>query len=208
MHTRTFAVGSLAALGELLRDTSLVGLPGDADVVVVPTAAAFTGAGEAAIGVASALEEFDVRVEALMVTDRAASDQDYFARRVAQADLVVLCDGSSLHARTTWRATALGEAIRSSANLVALGAVAGVLGEVMIDPRGGAPTNGLGYRRGVVICTPASDEQLARTRQLLSADLTLVVLGARGVLAAEDATWRLVRDEDTVVTRGTSEVVL
>jgi len=208
VHTSTFAVGSLVALGELLRDSSLGALAIGADVVVVPTAAAFTGADRAAIAVATVLDEFDVRVEALMVTDRAASAQDYFARRVGEADLVVLCDGSPLHARATWRDTPLGEAIRGAAKIVAIGAVAGVLGEVMIDPRGGAPTNGLDYRRGVAITTAASDEQLTRTRRLLAPEVTLVVLGARGVLVGEDATWRLVRGEDTVATRGDLEVTL
>lgn len=208
MPTTTFALGSLAALRGLLSDTSLVALASGADVVIVPTAAAFTGADRAAIDVAAVLDAFDVRVEALMVTDRAASAQEYFARRVGEADLVVLCDGSALHARAAWRDTALGEAIRAAPRIVAIGAVAGVLGEVMIDPRGGAPTNGLGYRQGVAITTAASDEQLVRTRRLLAPEVTLVVLGVNSVLAGDDATWRLVRDEGAVVTRGELEVTL
>ena len=208
MHTSTLAVGSLVALSEILHDPILVPLVSGADVVVIPTAAAFTGPSEAAIAVANVLGDLDVRVEALMVTDRSASAEDYFARRVGEADLVVLCDGSALHARATWRATPLGEAIRAARRLIAVGSVAGVLGEAMIDPRGGAPTTGLNYRPGVVICPPASDAQLSRTRTLVSSDLTLVVLGARGVLEWVDATWRIVRDDDVVVTRGHDEVEL
>lgn len=185
-----------------MHDAQLFDWVGDKDVVIVPTAAAFTGAAEAAVLVAHTLESVDARVEALMVTDRTSSAATYFEQRVARADVVVLCDGSALHARAVWRDTPVGDAIARANHLVAVGAVASVLGEVMIDPRGGAPTLGLGYRPGVALCPPASDDQLARTRSLLSRDVPLVVLGPRSVLQFADRRWRVVRAEDVVVTRG------
>ena len=75
-----------------------------------------------------------------------------------------------------WRANAFGDALDAASTLVAVGSVASVLGEVMIDPRGGAPTTGLGYRPGAALCAPSSDDQMARTRSLLGDEL-LVVLG-------------------------------
>ena len=86
-----------------------------------------------------------------MVSDRAATKDQYYVDRLVDADLVVLCDGSALHARSVWRDNAFGEAINAASTLVAVGAVASVLGEVMIDPRGGAPTTGLGYRMGAAL---------------------------------------------------------
>jgi len=205
MSTSTFAVGSLDALGTLLRTGQLV-LTDGADVVIVPTAAAFIGLTEAAVLTGAAFDKFDVRVEALMVADRAATTDTYLIERLANADVVVLCDGSALHARSVWRANGFGDAINAATTLVAVGAVASVLGDVMIDPRGGAPTTGLGFRGGAALCLPASDEQTTRTRDLLR-DVTLVVLGPTGIVHHDGAKWSVVGG-DVVATRGHDVVEL
>ena len=207
MTYATLVVGSLGALRAGLDDQLLGEIGPGADVVVIPTAAAFTGAAEAALAVAEALEGTGARVEALMVTDRASAEEPHFVDRLRQADLVVLCDGSPLHARTVWRATPVGEALPDARRLAAVGSVASVLGVVMIDPRGGAPTTGLGYRPGLVICVGESEDQLARTRSLLAADETLVVLGPSGVLTHDGTAWHVIVD-DVEVTRGHQRVVL
>jgi hypothetical protein len=200
MQTMTVAVGSLNALSAVFaRD--IVDLAEGADVVVVPTAAAFTGITEAAFAVAQVCEPFGFRVEALMIADRTGAAEAYFAERLAAADLVVLCDGSPLHARSVWRTTPVGEAIAKASLLVAVGSVASVLGTVMIDPRGGAPTTGLDYRGGIAFTAPASDDQLMRTRSLLAPDVALVVLGPSGVVSHDGSSWKVV-DDDVVVTRG------
>jgi len=199
MDSSTYAVGSLDALRTLLRDGPLR-LGASADVVIVPTAAAFVGVTEAAVSTSDPFDAFDVRVEALMVSDRAAAEDRHCVERLERAELVVLCDGSPLHARSVWRATALGEAINRAATLVAIGAVATALGDVMIDPRGGAPTTGLGFRRGAALCLPSSDEQLSRTRSLLG-DVALFVIGASGIARHDGEAWRVVTG-DVVVTRG------
>src|SRR5271170_3393713 len=99
MGTSTFAVGSLDALRTLLRDGPLV-VPEGANVVIVPTAAAFIGLTESAVLTGAVFDEFDVHVEALMVADRVATGDPFWTERVRGADLVVLCDGSALHARS------------------------------------------------------------------------------------------------------------
>jgi hypothetical protein len=195
----TLLVGSLEALREVLDDSEVLSLASSSDVIVIPTAAAFTGALEAALAIAHVLEGRE-NVETLMATDRAGCGEPYFARRVREADLVILSDGSSLHARTTWRDTLLGEALGDARHLVAIGAVGGVLGDVMIDPRGGAPTTGLSYRSGLVVTVPASPDQLDRTRSLLGEKYVLAVLGPSGVIAGNGDTWRVVRGE-VVLTR-------
>lgn len=207
MSETTIVVGSLGALRDVLETGELVALESGADVVIVPTAAAFTGIAEAAIELSSVFDDLDVQVEALMIADRASCAEPYFARRLSEAHLVVLADGSALHAKSVWRSTPVGEAIRDARRLVAVGSCASVLGDVMIDPRGGAPTTGLGYRVGLATGVMASEEQLARTRALLGEDVALAVLGPRGVVHFDGTTWRSSSD-DVVVTRGETVVAL
>jgi hypothetical protein len=198
-----FAVGSLDALSGLLLETPFSSLPRGCDVVVLPTAAAFTGAPEAAMGVVQACEDRDFAIEALMVSDRPSANEPHFATRIREAALVILCDGSPLHARTAWRDSLVGEALASAKLMVAISAVSSVLGDVMIDPRGGAPTTGLGLCAGVAFCAPSSDDQLGRTRRLLDQETALVVLGRRGVLCYENQQWLVVHADDVTVSRGT-----
>ena len=205
MGSSTYAVGSLDALRTLLHDGP-ISVAEHADVVIVATAAAFIGISETVLLTSAAFDEFDVRVEALMVSDRAAAADPYWTERLTNADLVVLCDGSPLHARSVWRANAFGEAIDVATVVVAIGAVSSVLGDVMIDPRGGAPTTGLGYRGGAALCVPASAEQMVRTRSLLS-DVVLVVIGPTGIVHHDGGHWTVVAG-DVVVTRGHDEVEL
>ena len=207
MEVLTLVVGSLESLVSAADAGGVVELSAGADVVVVPTASAFTGLAEAAWAVAEALAPLDVRVEALMVADRASAGEPHFVRRLHDADLVVLCDGSPLHARSVWRETPVGAAIDAASRVVAIGSVATVLGDPMIDPRGGAPTTGLGYRTGLVISTPTSDEQMSRTRTLLVADLTLCVGGRDDGVAHDEHGWRTVMGAP-VVTRGHDTVEL
>jgi hypothetical protein len=201
------AFGSLAALGDALTRGELLVVTSETDVVIVPTAAAFIGATEAAIDLSMVFEGSGARVEALMHLDRSSSDEPYFAQRAREANIVVLSDGSPLHAKSVWHQTPIGEAIRDAPLVVTIGSVSSVLFETMIDPRGGAPTTGLGYREGLVVTTSASEEQLARTRTLLGDDATLAVLGSSGVLHGDGARWRVVTG-DVTTTRGHDNVEL
>jgi hypothetical protein len=201
------AVGSIDALRGVLQQRTPLDLADGAVVVILPTAAVFSGAEAAAIELAELFEVHGAQVEALMNTSRESSDEPYFAQRVRDADLVVVSDGSALHAKSVWRATLVGEAIRECRRVVAVGSVASVFGDVMIDPRGGAPTIGLGYVSGLVVGVGASDEQLARTRVLLGEDATFAVLGRQGVVHFDGTSWRVVTG-DVVATRGAEFVEL
>jgi hypothetical protein len=206
MEGEVVAVGSLEALAGAL---ALVGAVGeDLDVVVVTTAAAFTGETSAALAVADALAPTGARVEALMAPSREAADEPYFARRVEEAAAVVLVDGAALHARAVWRASALGAALERARLVVAVGSVASVLGAHMVDPRGGAPTTGLGLIDGVVLAVPAPPDQITRTRRLLGELRPLVVLGPRAAVAHRGGRWRVLRQDDLEVTLGSAPAEL
>ncbi len=201
----TFAVGSLDALGALLRDGRLE-LPDLADVVIVSTAAAYVGVADAVSRTTAVFDDVNMRVETVMVIDRAATNDRTIVEQIVNADVVVLCDGSALHARAVWKSNDFGAAINAASTLVAIGEVASVLGDVMIDPRGGAPTNGLGFRHGAALCVPASEEQMTRTRSLLG-DETLIVVPANGLLHHDGDRWRVLAG-DVLVTRGHDVVAL
>lgn len=206
MHTFT-AVGSTEALGERLTRGEPFPLSEGADVVILPTAAAFIGAETSAIELAALFEARGTKVEALMNINRDSSDEPYFAQRLRDARLVVVSDGSPLHARSVWRESLVGDAIGDVGDLVAIGSVASVFGDVMVDPRGGAPTNGLGYVSGLVIGVAASDEELARTRSLLGDDLILAVLGPHGAVHFDGLRWHVL-SADVTTTRGADPVEL
>jgi hypothetical protein len=201
------AVGSTEALGELLTGGTPLSLAQGADVVIVPTAAAFIGAEASAIQLAGLFEARGSKVEALMNISRDSSDEPYFAQRVRDATLVVVSDGSPLHARSVWRESLIGEAIGDAYDVVAIGSVASVFGDVMVDPRGGAPTNGLGYVSGLVVSVAASEEELTRTRSLLGDDVVLAVLGPYGVVHFDGAIWTVL-SPDVTTTRGVVPVEL
>jgi hypothetical protein len=207
MQQRTIVVGSLDALGDVVAARDLLDVTSDTDVVLLPTAAAFLGINESAIELSMLFEPTQAKVEALMIADRASNAEPYFVRRVNTADVVVLSDGSALHAKSVWHGSPVGEAIRDAGCVIAVGSVSSLLGEVMIDPRGGAPTTGLGYRAGLVLGMNASDDELTRTRTLLGEDEIFAVLGPHGVVYCDGATWHRASD-DVIFTRAHDEVEL
>lgn len=187
--------GSLSAL-----DTALdaAGVTSATRVCIVATAAAFRGPDEAIEQIRSALSSSGASVSAVTAISRQSAGDPAIVSAVETADLVLLADGAALHARSVWRQSALGDALAHCA-LVCVGSTGSVLGETMIDPRGGAPTTGLGFFRGVVVSVPASSEQTQRTRDLLAQEV-LIELGPRSVVAF-DGRWRVVAGDDLVVTR-------
>jgi len=167
-------------------------------VCVLATAAAFRGAEAAVEQIRDLLAASAAPVQAVAAINRASADDASVVSAVANADLVVLVEGAPLHARSVWRHSALGEALATAA-LLCVGSTGSVLGETMIDPRGGAPTTGLGLFTGVVVSVPASAEQSQRTHGLVAKEL-LVELGLRSVVAY-DGRWRVVSGDDLLVTR-------
>jgi hypothetical protein len=188
-------VGSLDALrAPQVRDVALA-----QRVCVLATAAAYRGPGEAIAEVLALPVWGGAAVTGVEAIDRLSAHDVAVLDEVASADLVVLVEGAALHARSVWRGSALGEVLAAS-RLVAVGSVGSVLGATMIDPRGGAPTTGMGLFDDVVISVRAGAEQTSRTRDLLGTRHTLVELGPLSVVTYE-GTWRVRVGEDLVVTR-------
>jgi cyanophycinase len=156
-------------------------------VVALATAAAFDAPEQAMVGVASWLNALGAEVEGLMVLHRSEAALEEMAQRVAGADLVYLVDGAALHLRSTLKGTAvldgLRHALSDGALIVASGASAVALCDPMVDPRGGAPTVGLGLVTELsVVAHVGSDpddesgEKFHRGLSLFASDLPVVAL--------------------------------
>jgi cyanophycinase len=156
-------------------------------VAVIPTAAAFSHPEKAALEVAEWLSPHGGLVEALMASNREDAQLGDLAARLQDADLIYLTDGSALHLRTVLRSTALLEGIEAVLErgglVAASGGAATVLCDPMIDPRGGAPTVGLGLVDRFCVLTHLGEdddrhlEKLHRAISLCPAELPVIALG-------------------------------
>jgi cyanophycinase len=162
-------------------DKRLLELAGTDEVLVLPAAAAFEHPERA---VARATEYFDglgARVTGLPVVNRRDAEADANVSTVRVAKFIYIADGSPLHLRSVLKGSAFYEAMvyayGRGAVIAASGAGATVLGDPMVDPRGGAYTVGLGLVAGLAIFPyhgRAADHLRERSVDLLAREGVLV----------------------------------
>jgi cyanophycinase len=181
-------IGSQAARDEHLARRLLELAPGSR-VAVVPLAAAFGSPEQEVVAAAGWLNAAGAEVEGVMAMNRVEADTEALAARVADADVAFLVDGSAMHLRTAIKATHLLseiEALLARGGVVAAeGSSATVLCDPMVDPRGGAPTVGLGLLHGVTVISHIAGEsdetatdKLERTASLVPPELPVLGLAA------------------------------
>ena len=171
---------------------------GKADVVVLPTAAAYEHP-QRALDTASAwFATFGATVRPAMVLSRSdALDEDH-AKTVAGARFIYLSGGSPMHLRSVLKDTpvwsALVDAWRSGAVVAGSSAGAMVLGDPMVDPRGGALTLGLGLVPKLAVLPHYdtwSEEKANRTVQLATGHLRIAAIDERTALIRDrGGKWR------------------
>ena len=202
------ATGTLALVGGdewsdgCTFDASLLEISGGADVVVLPTAAAYQHPERTVLRAAEWFEPLGGQVEGLMVVDRASAEDAGMAAAVAGARFIYLAAGSPLHLRAVLKKSAVFEALRRAweggATVAGAGAGAMVLTDPMVDPRGGALTLGLGLVDNLTVVTHFGDEhddahgqKLERTVAMAPAALPVVSLPACTALIRDRAgSWR------------------
>ena len=202
--TGTFVlIGGEAARTEPLARQILELAPGPR-VAIVPLAAAFGSPEQTVVAAASWLNPAGAEVEGIMALNRAESDTEALAARVADADLVLIVDGSAMHLRTALKATRLLAEIEAlvarGGVVVAEGSSATVLCDPMVDPRGGAPTVGLGLLAGITVISHIAGEseetatdKLQRTASLVPSELPVLGLAAdAAVLVDADRRLRVI----------------
>jgi cyanophycinase len=182
------AVGTVALVGgdEWTKpcaafDTRLLELAGTDEVTVLPTAAAFEHPDRAVDRARAYFETLGARVTGLPVANRREAEAAANVSAIRVARFIYFADGSPLHLRSVLKGSSFYEAIvyayGRGAVIAASGAGATVLGDPMVDPRGGAYTVGLGLVSGLAVFPyhgTAADHLRERSVDLLAQGAVLV----------------------------------
>jgi cyanophycinase len=150
---------------------------------------------------------FGAEVRGLMVLGRRDAEDADNAAAVRAARFVYIGGGSPLHLRSVLKDSqvwaALVAAWHDGATIAGSSAGAMVLGDPMIDPRGGALTLGLGLLPGLAVL-PHSDllspEKEHRSVRLATGDLRIATIDERTALVrAPEGEWRVAGAGSAVV---------
>jgi cyanophycinase len=179
-------------------DRELWEASGRAEVVVLPTAAAYEHPQRAVDTAVRWFESFGARARGLMVLGRRHAEDPDLARQAREARFLYLGGGSPLHLRSVLKDSpvweSLVEAWRSGAVLAGSSAGAMVLCDPMVDPRGGALTLGLGVVSHLAVLPHYdtwSPEKAQRTVQLATGHLRIAAVDERTALIRDpDGRWR------------------
>ena len=164
-------------------DADLLAASGGDEVLVLPTAAAYEHPQRALERAQAWFGRLGARVRGLPVLSRADAEDEANAAVVRDAPFIYLSDGSPMHVRSVLKQSrvwhALDQAWERGAVVAGSGAGAMILGDPMIDPRGGAFTLGLGLVELVAVLPAASTwspERLRRTISLTPDAVALVAI--------------------------------
>lgn len=178
-------------------DESLWRDSGHAEVVVLPTAAAYEHPERAVETARAWFGRFGASVKESMILSRADALDEGAAEQLRGARFIYLSGGSPMHLRSVLKDTpawsAIVEAWRAGAVLAGSSAGAMVLGDSMVDPRGGALTLGLGLLERIAVLPHYdtwSEEKAHRTVQLATGHLRIAAIDERTALVRDpDGTW-------------------
>lgn len=194
-------------------DTTLLERSAGADVVVLPSAAAYEQPGAVAERAVDWFATLGANATPVMVLTRRDADNDANVKAVKGASFVYLSDGSPLHLRSVLKGSQLWDVIvaayRSGAVLAASGTSAAVVCDPMVDPRGGAYTVGLGVVRGVAVFPfhgSTAEHMRDRSVDLLPRETVLAGIDERTALVREgDGSWRVVGEGSVTLYRRDAE---
>ncbi len=180
---------------------------GQAEVLVLPTAAAYEHPERAVETARAWFARFGAKVSGLMVLSRRDAMDEEAAGRLRAARFIYLSGGSPMHLRSVLKDTpawsAIVDAWRGGAVLAGSSAGAMVLGDSMVDPRGGALTLGLGLLERIAVMPHYdtwSEEKAHRTVQLATGHLRIAAIDERTALIRDpDGTWCAVGAGDVTI---------
>lgn len=167
------------------------------EVLILPTAAAYEHPERAVHTAQEWFSSLGGRAVGLDVLARTDAQDEEKADTVRSARFIYLSGGSPLHLRSVLKSSLVWQAIvdtwRSGAILAGSSAGAMILGDPMVDPRGGAFTLGLGLVAQMAIMPHYegwSGEKARRTIELALPGLLVAGIDERAALIREpDGTW-------------------
>ncbi|HLY84185.1 MAG TPA: Type 1 glutamine amidotransferase-like domain-containing protein, partial [Acidimicrobiales bacterium] len=179
-------------------DAELLAVSGSSEVLVLPTGAAYEYPDRAVEWASQYFARLGGTVRGLMVLRRPDAEEPANAAAVNAARFVYLCGGSPLHMRSVLKDSAVWRALVAAwqGGAVVAGSSAGamVLGDPMIDPRGGALTLGLGLVEQLAVLPHAdtwSPEKAHRTFSLAEGGLRIAAIDEQTALIRDPAgAWR------------------
>lgn len=196
------AVGTLCLVGgaewnsACSFDAHMLEISGTKEVTVVPAAAAYSRP-EVAIEQASKwFSTLGAKVIPSMILTRSDAEDPKFARQLESSSFIYLGGGSPMHLFSVLKDSesyfAILSAFRNGAVLAGSSAGAMVLGDPMVDPRGGGLTIGLGLVKGLAILPHySSTSEELRNRSITLAEPEVVIAGI-------DEQTALMRDENGI----------
>jgi len=180
-------------------DRDLLAASGGKDVLVLPTAAAYEHPQRSVDAAVAYFRRLGGRARGLMVLRRPDAEERANADAVRAARFIYLSGGSVLHLRSVLKDSSLWQALEGAWHdgAVLAGSAAGamVLGDPMVDPRGGALTVGLGLVEQLAVLPHAdtwSAEKAHRTFSLAEGGLRIAAIDSHTALIRDpDGSWRV-----------------
>ena len=179
-------------------DRELVEAAGGAEVLVLPTAAAYEHPERVVENAVTWFGSLGASARGVMVLARPDAENEEFIAEVRQAGFLYLAGGSPLHLRSVLKDSPLWDslvgAFTDGAVIAGSSAGAMALCDPMVDPRGGAFTLGLGLVEQLAVIphhNTWSPDKEHRTLQLAPKGLAIVGIDeATALIRASDGTWR------------------
>ena len=198
MHGPLALVGGMAWSEGCDFDRELLEASGASEVVLLPTAAAYENPDKRVEVATTWFAKLGAEVRAVNVLSRPDAESDEHAAAIRGARFIYLSGGSPLHLRSVLKDSAcwsaLVDAWGDGAALAGSSAGAMVLGDPMVDPRGGAYTLGLGLLPGLAVIAHAdtwSHEKAKRTFELAQRDVTVVGIdNSTALVRSAEGEWK------------------
>lgn len=170
-------------------DTTLLAASNSDLVTLLPTASAFEHPMRAVEKATNWFSRIGARVEPVMVLNRDDSNKIEYIKQLEKATFIYIGGGSPLHLRSVLRDSevllAVISAWQNGAVLAGSSAGAMVLGNPMVDPRGGAFTVGLGVVQSLAVIPhfeSFESEKVNRTFSLAPPSVVVAAIPERTAL--------------------------
>lgn len=185
-------------------------------VTLLPTAAAYEKPQSSVDFATKWFRSLGARVDPVMVLTRSDADDAMFASQIEKASFIYIGGGSPMHLFSVLKDSlcyqAMQVAFRNGATLAGSSAGAMVLGDPMVDPRGGGLTLGLGIVKELAILphySATSPDLKHRTVSLAESDVVIAGIEEQTALIREsDGSWNVAGSGSVHLIQGGVEVTL